>query len=309
MKFRPIIVDSALQELTEHGTEEFPMSMDEQIVEQCANTPHWHYEIQIVLMTRGGACFKTPAGDFALKQGEGIFINSGVMHEVAPVGSEGSVYICVNFHPRMIFGDSGSMIRRDYVDPLLFCPQMQAIPLTDEEWHRAVCALLQELGRVNVAQEYGYEIMLKVLLCRIWMILLQQHQQLVDGSAAVSFADRQRAKSLQNFIHKNYMEQISLKDIADAAHISRGECCRVFKRVQGTTPFLYLIRYRVTQSVKMLSTTDLSVSAIAQQVGFGSSSYFTECFKKEMRCTPMEYRKQLQRRPPADAGPRDIDGK
>ena len=89
------------------------------------------------------------------------------------------------------------------------------------------------------------------------------------------------------------MERISLKDIADAAHISKGECCRIFKRIQHTTPFLYLISFRVAQSVKLLSTTDYSVAEIAQQVGFGSSSYYNECFKKEMGCTPSQYRKNF----------------
>lgn len=293
MKCRPIIVDNSRQELTEHGAEEFPMSMDEQLVERCANQPHWHYEIQIVLVIRGSLIYRTPSGEYLIPTGKGIFLNSAVMHEVVPTDDTDSVYICVNFHPRMIFGDSKSMIRRDYVDPLLFCQQLQAIPLYDEPWHKEMCALLLELGRINDAQQYGYEITLKILLCRIWLLLLENNRSLIENSAVITFSDKQRMKALQNFIHKNYMEQISLEDIANAAHISRGECCRIFRRVLNTTPFLYLINYRISQSVKMLSTTDLNISAIAQQVGFGSGSYYTECFKKEMRCTPMMYRKQL----------------
>lgn len=55
MKFRPILTDSTLQELTEHGSEDFPMSMDEQLVSAKAAPIafHWHYEIQVVLATKG----------------------------------------------------------------------------------------------------------------------------------------------------------------------------------------------------------------------------------------------------------------
>ena len=42
----------------------------------------------------------------------------------------------------------------------------------------------------------------------------------------------------------------------------------------------------------MLTCTELNISEIAQQAGFSSSSYYTECFKSKMHCTPMEYRKQ-----------------
>lgn len=297
MKFRPIIVDETLQELTEHGTEEFPMSMDEQLVshEQCGLVKHWHYEIQIVLVTVGSVLFRTPAGDFRLGEGEGIFINSCCLHEAIPTEDENSIYICVNFHPSFIFGHSGSLLRRDYVDPLLHCAKMQAIPLYMEPWHLEVCRLLRELAQVNVAQKYGYELSLKIILYRIWLLVLENNRHLIEGGASVTFSDKQRMKALQQFIHKNYMDRIMLSDIAGAAYISRGECCHIFKRILQTTPFQYLISYRVAQSVKLLSSTSLNIAQIAQQTGFGSSSYYTECFKKEMRCTPMEYRKQLCR--------------
>ena len=55
MEFRPILTDSTLQELTEHGSEDFPMSMDEQLVSAkvAPIVLHWHYEIQVVLATKG----------------------------------------------------------------------------------------------------------------------------------------------------------------------------------------------------------------------------------------------------------------
>lgn len=303
MKFRPIIVDQTLQELTQHGTEEFPMSMDEQIVshKQCGMVMHWHYEIQIALVTVGSVRFRTPAGEFLLHTGEGIFINSSCLHEAVPTEDVDSIYICVNFHPQLIFGHSRSMLRRDYVDPLLHCAQMQAIPLYQKPWHREICALLAKLAQVNNASEYGYEIAMQMILQEIWLILLTNNRHLIEDSASITFSDKQRMKALQQFIHKNYMDRITLADIAEAAHISRGECCRLFKRMLQSTPFLYLISYRVSQSVKMLSTTSLSIAEIAFQTGFGSSSYFTECFKKEMRCTPLEYRKQLRHRQAAEA--------
>ncbi|MDD2351594.1 MAG: AraC family ligand binding domain-containing protein, partial [Synergistaceae bacterium] len=83
MKFRPIFVDSNLQELTEHGTADFPMSMDEQQVslEHCGQVLHWHYEIQIAVVTKGSILFKTSDSEFLVRCGQGIFFNSGCLHE------------------------------------------------------------------------------------------------------------------------------------------------------------------------------------------------------------------------------------
>ena len=294
VKFRPIQVDDFQQELTQHGTSAFPLSMDEQHVddEGCHQIPHWHYEIQIAVVTHGSVTFRTPAGDITLREGEGIFINSTVIHEVLKGSVPGSIYICVNFKPEMVYGQSDSIIRQDYVDPITFNTDLQVVPLTSEPWQQEICQLVTELRSVNDAQEYGYELEMKILLCRIWHHFLVNNKQAVERTTSIAFSDRQRFKVLQQYICKNYMERISLQDIAQAAHISRGECCRVFQRVQHESPIQYLLHYRIRQSVKLLTCTGLSISDIAQQAGFSSSSYYTECFKKEMKCKPLDYRKQ-----------------
>jgi len=295
LKSRPIFVDNKLQELTAHGTEEFPMSMDEQYVsyENCHEVLHWHYEIQITLVTKGSVLFRTSAGEFLIEKGQGIFFNSGCLHEAVPTDEKDSIYICLNFHPNLIFGQNNSVIRRDYVDPVLFSSEMQVIPLVNDTWHLEICGILNKLAQINDAQQYGYEISIKVLLCSIWFLIVDNNRSSIEGSASITFLEKQRMRALQHFIHRNYSDRISLDDIAKAAHISKGECCRIFKRIQHTTPFLYLTSFRIEQSIKLLSTTDCSIADIAQQVGFGSSSYYNECFKKEMNCTPSQYRKNL----------------
>ena len=131
-----------------------------------------------------------------------------------------------------------------------------------------------------------------VLLQRIWHQIVVNNREKIEQKSSVSFSDRQRIRALQTFIHKNYMEHITLADIAAAGHISRGECCRVFKRVEQRSPVQYLLRFRLEQSLKLLVSTELSVQEIARQVGFGTGSYFTERFREELGSTPSEYRRK-----------------
>ena len=296
MKFRPIVVDDNQQELTQHGTADFPMSMDRQLVssEGCMLIPHWHYEIQISVVVSGTVCFRTPIGDTLLQEGEGIFINSAVLHEIIPTGGTQGVYVCVNFHPNLIYGQSDSMIRRDYVEPMLSNPALQAIALQDEPWHKEICGLMRALTSLNEEKPYGYELMEKSILERIWYIILSQNRSEVEKESPITFGDRQRMKQLQAFIQKNYMERITLADIANAGHISRGECCRFFQRILKTSPMVYLTKYRLSQSIKLLACTNLSISQIALQTGFSTSSYYSECFREETGATPLKYRKQHQ---------------
>ncbi len=295
MKFRPILTDSTLQELTEHGSEDFPMSMDEQLVSAKAAPIafHWHYEIQVVLATKGTILFKTPDREFLIDAGQGIFFNSGCLHEALPTEAGDSVYICVNFHPKIIYGYADSLLKHAYVDPILFSNAIQVMPLQNRPWQREVCTILKKLANIYTARPFGHEVEMYSLILHMWYLIVHNNEKLLIHSAPATTSDRQRIKTLTHFISKNYMEAISLADIAGSDHISKGECCRLFKRVMNITPFSYLMKYRISKSVKMLTMTDLSISEIAQSAGFGSSSYFTECFKKEIRCTPTKYRKRL----------------
>ena len=294
MKCRPITVDDSLQELTQHGTRDFPVSMDRQVVsdEHHGGIRHWHEEIQIALVTEGEVVFRAEEQDIRLCAGQGFFVNSGVHHEALPTEKADGVYICVNFLPSLIYGQADSVVRRDYVDPVLYCDSLRSFPLLDQPWHQEICGLLRELGEVEDAAEYGYEIRMTILLRQIWHLIVVNNREKIEQKSNVSFSDRQRMRALQTYIHKHYMEQIALADIAAAGHISRGECCRVFKRVEKRSPVQYLTRFRLEQSLKLLSSTELSVQEIARQVGFGTGSYFTEKFREEMQCTPTEYRRK-----------------
>lgn len=294
MKCRPITVDDSLQELTQHGTRDFPVSMDRQVVSDAdhGGIRHWHEEIQIALVTEGEVLFRGDDQEVRLQAGQGFFVNSGVHHEALPTEHGDGVYICVNFLPNLIYGQADSVVRRDYVDPVLYCDGLRSFPLLEEPWHREICELLRQLGEVEERAEYGYEIQMTVLLRQIWHLIVVSNREKIEQRSSVSFSDRQRMRVLQTYIHKNYREHISLADIAAAGHISRGECCRVFKRVEKQSPVQYLTRFRLEQSLKLLTSTELSVQEIARQVGFGTGSYFTERFREELGSTPSEYRRK-----------------
>ncbi|MDR1801205.1 MAG: AraC family transcriptional regulator, partial [Lachnospiraceae bacterium] len=265
MKFRPIIVDNKLKELTEHGTQEFPVSMDEQIVsnENCHEVLHWHYEVQIARVTKGQVIFRTPDGEFLINEGECIFINSGCLHEAVTTGDKNSIYECVNFNPSVIYGQNSSVVRRDYVDPVLFSPEMQVIPLAGKGWETQIKELFDLLAKIYESHGFGYELSIQIILCQMWLLIVENNRTQMEANSSITFAEKERMNILKRYIHQNYAEKIALCDIANAAHISEGECCRIFRRIQHTTPFLYLIGFRISQSIKLLSSTDYSVTEIA----------------------------------------------
>ena len=82
-----------------------------------------------------------------------------------------------------------------------------------------------------------------------------------------------------------------LDDIARAGQLSRSECCRYFKRILKKTPLSYVTDYRIQKSLILLQQAESNVTEVAYQVGFNSTSYFIDKFRKSMNMTPLTYKK------------------
>lgn len=305
MKSRSIYTDTKQQELAEHLKDDFPLSVDRRHVAEKmdGSALHWHQEVQIAAVTNGAILFRAADREARIEKGQGVFINSGCPHEAVPTEDSDGEYVCVNFDPKIIAGYNSSLIRKDYIAPLLSADRLKMVFLNSESWHGEVCALLLKMAEVKESSVYAYEFELKILLSRIWLIIIRNNKEILEAALHTRFSDKKRMNTLQEYIAANYMEKITLKDIAGADHISKGECCRIFSRMLETTPFRYLVCFRISKSLKLLTSTDMSISEIAQHTGFGNSSYFTVCFKKEMGLTPNEYRKQKEKKlPSCDCG-------
>ncbi len=92
------------------------------------------------------------------------------------------------------------------------------------------------------------------------------------------------------FIQQNYAVKITLADIAAAGAVGQSKCCKLFAKYIGQTPNTYLMQYRLDKSTTLLNSTDMTVTEIANAVGFNGSSYYAEAFRKWYGKSPSEYR-------------------
>lgn len=253
---------------------------------------HWHSEAQLSIVTSGKVRFLTSDREYVLEKGQGIFFNSGRVH-MAQQAQEDVVssYLCIKFNPDEICGG----LCENYAAPLTAPSAPNAIPLFGTHWSDEVCSLMLELFDVHSRSDVGFELRMQIILLKIWLLIFENCGFQDAESKYTSFSEKQRIETLCGFINSNYSEKISLSDIANSAHISNGECCRVFKRLLNTTPFQYLVHVRLTKSAELLTDTDYSISQIAQHVGFCSSSYYTKCFRKEYGCVPHKFRQRANR--------------
>ena len=91
----------------------------------------------------------------------------------------------------------------------------------------------------------------------------------------------------------HYRTLLPVEEYARMCHLSKSRFEHVFKEHTGRTPVGYVYRIRVDVAMQLLETTDLRVSAIAEETGFNDSNYFTRVFRNYTGTTPVKYREQL----------------
>lgn len=99
------------------------------------------------------------------------------------------------------------------------------------------------------------------------------------------------ADEIKFFMDINYPEKIKIVDIARTFGIHPNYLSKIFSQKYELSPKRYLIELKLKKSCKLLTTTELPISIIANSLGFDDQLAFSKIFKKEFSVSPSEYRK------------------
>ena len=97
------------------------------------------------------------------------------------------------------------------------------------------------------------------------------------------------AKSICEYLEKNYRKNIALDDLCNLTGLSKYYLLRSFTKQKGITPYSYLETIRIDKAKKLLEQGISSVD-VASQTGFTDQSHFSNFFKKLIGLTPKQYR-------------------
>lgn len=103
----------------------------------------------------------------------------------------------------------------------------------------------------------------------------------------------QLIEQVKEVVREEYGDvNLSMNQAAERVNMSAAYLGRLFKQVTGSTFTEYLTKFRLDMACELLKKTGKTVNDISNEVGFTNSSYFYIVFKKNMDCTPNQYRKQ-----------------
>jgi AraC-like DNA-binding protein len=103
--------------------------------------------------------------------------------------------------------------------------------------------------------------------------------------------ERQIGKVVHH-LHTHYREPLALHALAEHYQVSPSYFSEWFKRSTGQTFLHFLHDVRLRHGCALLTTTDLSITEIALEIGYGSYKTFTRIFQDKKGITPSEYRKR-----------------
>ncbi len=297
MVFHPnyVPMTERMREIIADQERDFPfVAMDDQL-EEYANgaTPwHWHDYFEFGTVLEGAFHLSTRMRTATLREGEGYFLNAGVLHKSRVAEESRVVHQHVMLFSRALVAGTG-LAGRKYVAPLECNPALEVLCLSPERTgERAILEALQSAFRAAEEGDDGHEMRICAHLNLAWAALYAVAKEKLGGAHAPADGDAAALKAMLGNILEHFREEITVRQIAAAAGICERECFRRFSRMLDTTPMQYLSRCRIDAAARALAETDAPVSQIAADCGFASASYFIRVFRTHMGMTPREFRRR-----------------
>ncbi len=95
------------------------------------------------------------------------------------------------------------------------------------------------------------------------------------------------------FIHSEYMHDITVEQIAKSLSLDRTYFAVIFKNKVGLSPKRYIINYRMNIASSLLKKNDVSVSVVANSVGYSDLYTFSKMFKLHFGISPKKYKETI----------------
>ena len=257
--------------------------------EKAHDLTHWHNTIEVIRMMEGNMTVVVNGTACPLERDDILIINQQQLHRI--LGEETT---CGSFQRIMIDQDLFTAERslyEKYVLPAISEGSFDQIcykkgdSITSEMLH-----VFDEIADLERLQPPAFELREVGLMYILFQRLYQFYKEKREERHSLVNQDILLYRQIVDYICRNYMEKLSLDDIASHGNISRSKCCSIFREYAGRSPIDFLNLYRLRLSADLLKNSNDSIAAVAANCGFGQQSYFNRLFLREYGMTPREYR-------------------
>lgn len=238
---------------------------------------HYHIAFELYYVISGERDYFIEDRFLKVSDGDFLLIPPNTMHRTA---GKGATRVLVHFTEPFLLRyftreTLEALVIKD--KPFVFHPAKE----DREFFEKTVSRLLEEWDSFVRGQENHAAYVLFELLFRM--------NSTKNDYVEQRYSD-QRISRIVQYINENYSRITSIDQVADTFYLSKFYLCRLFAKELGVSMISYLNMIRIRAACAMIEANKLTMTEIALQCGFNSSSYFCKVFKTEMGISPKTYR-------------------
>ncbi|GEM_PF-49245 len=256
------------------------------------NLQHYHEFYEIFIPLEQNVAHLVDSKYYRLMQNDIVLLKPNCLHmSVYPKINEGQKRLIIDF--RLADGISGlehelkkMMKLFDMEVPILrFSPDITA----------NVIDVLNDIFVIGKNRQNGWEIAFYAKFMElIWVISKNAPHNCYNEKKSIE-SKEQKIYYIQDYINTNYMEDISLEDIAEKFAISPYYLSHIFKSLTGLNFVNYVQSIRIRNVLQFLAYSDDSISDIINNCGFTSASQFNRVFHQFLGISPSSFRKSQEK--------------
>ena len=261
---------------------------------------HWHDSIQIVLVLEGSIDIEIGTEFYYIEKGEIEIVNPNEIHSIKKNSNKNLVLIMnidPDFFEKYYKGAKEVFYYADSSD--------KKIQKTERynELRKHIAIIYYEV--LSHYEDYKETIELKLSTMMYFLLNNFHYLFYEEESLRNDDIELERYHRIVRYITNNYMERVSLQEIADKEFLTSQYLSFKIKNTFGYGFNDFLNLTRVEESIKLLLNTDMNISEISEHVGFSHVRYYNKNFKLHYSITPLQYRKKYQL-PPEELEKRTI---
>ena len=240
------------------------------------SVPHTHTHAELFYIVGGKGQFLIEDQLYPVNTNHLVIINPNVTHTEVSLNAQPLEYI--------VLGIDGIELSITDNSNGQFC-------ILDHFESMDITSCLRNILREMELKQPGYEDVCQAFM-EILIIRLMRSTGLSVPAEPQNFVGNHQCATVRRYIDHHFKEPLTLDQLAEEAHMNKYYLSHAFKQEYGISPINYMISRRLEESKYLLAETNLSMSQIAQLLGFSSLSYFSQVFHRTQGITPMEYRQQ-----------------
>ncbi len=253
---------------------------------------HWHDYYEMEIITGGSGFYYINGAKFPLTRGSAYLVTPVDFHLIE---GEFDIY-------NIAFNES--LISEAVMNMIISLNPAAVVSFEEEEFlliESALGALNSEYQKNEVLRDYALKALLDFILIR--------YLRKVGSGEKDQYRSDVAVMRVVSYIKFNFKNKLTLSQAAEAVHLTSNYVGEIFAKKMGVSFNTYLMQTRLNYAKNLLLRGNCTIEEVAFSSGFGSQTYFSDCFRKEFGYTPTSFKRRAAHGLPEDAKEEEETGK